>query len=189
MGWIFSEEPFINKYVKGWLNHAKLRVSYGVLGNNSGVGRYEQQETLTTNNYMIDGKILKGYVNKKMVNRDLSWEETSVTNIGLDMKFFNNRLSVELDYYDRLTSGMIRPSDMSVHLTGAYSAPRKNIGELRNKGVEANIVWRGRVNEFNYTVNANASYNATVLEKWNEYLGRNQKNSNDYVFIIKRCNR
>ena len=72
---------------------------------------------------------------------------------------------------------------MSVHLTGAYSAPRKNIGELRNKGVEANIVWRGRVNEFNYTVNANASYNATVLEKWNEYLGRNQKNSNDYVFI------
>ena len=183
VGWIFSEEPFINKYVKGWLNHAKLRVSYGVLGNNSGVGRYEQQETLTTNNYMIDGKILKGYVNKKMVNRDLSWEETSVTNIGLDMKFFNNRLSVELDYYDRLTSGMIRPSDMSVHLTGAYSAPRKNIGELRNKGVEANIVWRGRVNEFNYTVNANASYNATVLEKWNEYLGRNQKNSNDYVFI------
>ena len=183
VGWIFSEEPFINKYVKGWLNHAKLRVSYGVLGNNSGVGRYEQQETLATNNYMIDGKILKGYVNKKMVNPDLSWEETSVTNIGLDMKFFNNRLSVELDYYDRLTSGMIRPSDMSVHLTGAYSAPRKNIGELRNKGVEANIVWRGRVNEFNYTVNANASYNATVLEKWNEYLGRNQKNSNDYVFI------
>ncbi len=67
---------------------------------------------------------------------------------------------------------MNRPSEMSILLTGAYDAPRKNIGDLRNRGVEANITWRDRFGEVNYGVNLNASYNATRLEKWNEFLGR-----------------
>lgn len=57
-----------------------------------------------------------------MVNRNLTWEEPRVTNIGIDMGFFRNKLSFEIDYYDRLTSGMIRPSELSNLLTGAYTA-------------------------------------------------------------------
>jgi hypothetical protein len=102
-----------------------LRVSYGTLGNNSGVGRYEQQETLAASNYMIDGKIVKGFVNKKMINRELSWEETSVFNVGLDLGFFKNRLTTDLDYYDRLTTGMNRPSEMSILLTGGMMHPEE----------------------------------------------------------------
>ena len=78
--------------------------------------------------------------------------------MGLDLGFLNNRLTTELDYYDRLTTGMNRPSEMSILLTGAYDAPRKNIGTLRNRGVEANITWRDRIGEINYGVNLNASY-------------------------------
>ncbi|TDB65385.1 TonB-dependent receptor [Arundinibacter roseus] len=172
LGWRFTEENFIKSFTDRFMSSGKLRVSYGALGNNSGVGRFEQKETLNSSNYMIGGSIVKGFVNQKLVNRDLSWETTTVFNAGLDLGFLNNRLTTELDYYDRLTTGMNRPSEMSIHLTGAYTAPRRNIGDLRNRGVEANITWRESRGDISYSVNLNASYNATVLEEWNEFLGR-----------------
>ncbi len=172
LGWIFTRESFVSSITDRFMTSGKFRFSYGGLGNNSGVGRYEQKETLETNNYIIDGNIVRGFVNSKMINLDLSWETTSVLNMGLDMAFLNNRLTTEFDYYDRHTVDMLRPSEMSLHLTGAYRAPRQNIGELRNRGVEANITWRDKVNELRYTVNFNVSHNKNRLEKWNEYLGR-----------------
>ncbi len=172
VGWRFTEEEFVKPLTGSWLTNGKLRVSYGSLGNNSGVGRYEQQETLNKSTYMIDGQIVKGLVYRKMVNRDLSWEETTVFNAGLDLGFWRNKLTMELDYYDRLTTGMNRPSEMSILLTGAYDAPKRNIGNLRNRGIEGNFTWRDKKGAFDYMVNANISYNATVLEKWSEFLGR-----------------
>lgn len=172
LGWRFMEEDFIKSYTGKWLTNGKLRVSYGGLGNNSGVGRYEQQETLGVQNYMMNGSIVRGFVNKKMINKDLTWEKTTVLNIGLDLGFLNNRLTGEIDYYDRLTTGMNRPSEMSIHLTGAYTAPRRNIGNLRNRGIETNITWSDRINDWRYSLNLNASYNAMVLEKWSEFLSR-----------------
>jgi TonB-linked SusC/RagA family outer membrane protein len=173
VGWRFTEENFISPFTRGWLTSGKLRVSYGGLGNNSGVKRYEQRETLSTLNYMLDDEIIKGFAYSKMVNRDLSWEATNILNIGLDLSTLDSRLTAELDYYDRLTTGMIRPSDMSLHLTGAYTAPNRNIGELRNRGVEGIFTWKDRIGkDFTYSVQFNASHNRTTLEKWNEYLGR-----------------
>jgi TonB-linked SusC/RagA family outer membrane protein len=172
LGWRFTEEKFLRPYLEGFLSNGKLRVSYGGLGNNSGVDRYEQQETLAANHYMIAGTIAMGLVNSKMVNPELSWETTSVLNLGLDLGFFHSRLTTEIDYYDRLTSGMNRPSDMSILLSGAYSAPRKNIGDLRNRGIEGNFTWKDKIRDFTYIFNLNGSYNSTVLEKWNEFLGR-----------------
>lgn len=172
VGWRFTEEAFINNFTHRFLSNGKLRASYGGLGNNSGVGRYEQQETLAAENYMLNGSITKGFVNKKMVNENLTWESTKVFNLGLDLGFLNNRLSTEFDYYNRLTTGMNRPSDMSVLLSGAYTAPRRNIGNLRNQGVEGNITWNDKVGKLHYTLNLNATYNRTTLESWNEFLDK-----------------
>lgn len=171
-GWRFSEENFIKKFTDSFLSEGKVRISYGGLGNNSGVGRYEQQETLSTMNYMINDQIVRGFVNQKMINRSLSWEGTYVTNIGLDLGFFKNRLTAELDYYDRLTKGMNRPSEMSIHLTGAYNAPRTNIGNLRNRGIEGNFRWQDNIADFSYGIRFNIAHNRNRLESWNEYLGR-----------------
>src|SRR5690606_8950321 len=102
------------------LSSGKFRASYGGLGNNAGIGRYEQQEVLGNAAYMIDNSIRKGFVYSRMVNRILSWESTYVMNLGLDLGFFGNKLTTELDYYDRLTVDMLRNSDMSLLLTGAY---------------------------------------------------------------------
>jgi|AGTN01.1.fsa_nt_gi TonB-linked outer membrane protein, SusC/RagA family/TonB-dependent outer membrane receptor, SusC/RagA subfamily, signature region len=171
VGWRFTEEAFLTPYLSSWLGNGKIRTSYGTTGNNSGVGRFEQLETLSVLNYMADD-VVKGFVNRKMINRDLSWEESKVFNIGLDLGFFNNQLTSEIDYYDRLTSGMNRPSEMSLLLTGAYSAPRRNIGDMRNQGVELNLTWRDKVGKVDYSANLNGAYNRTVLEEWNEFLGR-----------------
>lgn len=171
LGWRFTQEKFL-QVLDGVLNEGKLRVSYGALGNNSGVSRYEQQETLDAAHYMINNSIAKGLVYSKLINRELSWEATRVLNIGVDLAFLRSRLKVELDYYDRFTTGMLRPSDLSIFFDGAYSAPRKNIGDLRNKGIELDLKWNDKVGEFAYGGNINASYNQNRLEKWNEYLGR-----------------
>ncbi len=171
LGWRFTEEKFLAPLTK-YLSSGKFRLSYGTLGNNSGVGRYEQKTTLASNNYIIGGSVTKGFVNNKLVNQFLSWEETSVANVGLELGFLNNRLTAEFDYYDRLTTGMNRPSDLSVLLTGAYSAPRTNIGNMRNRGIETTISWRSKVRSINYGTTFNASYNATRLEKWNQLLTR-----------------
>lgn len=188
-GWRFTEEEFIKPLTESWLAMGKLRASYGVLGNNSFPnnyaydGRYFQQETLGDAHYMVGGNIAKGLVNKKMLNRDLSWEETQVLNLGVDLGFMNNRLTTEVDYYNRLTDGMIRPSEMSLHLTGAIDAPPINIGNLRNRGVELNITWRDRVGNVNYFINLNGSHNKSVLEKWNEFLGLGATYSGNNVFV------
>jgi TonB-dependent starch-binding outer membrane protein SusC len=171
VGWKFTEEQFLSP-ITGFLTNGKLRASYGSLGNNSSVGRYEQQETLEANNYIVGGSIVRGFVNSKMINRFLTWESTTVFNAGLDLGFLNNRLTASFDFYDRLTTDLIRPSDMSILLTGAYDAPRRNIGSLRNRGIEGDFNWRDKVGSINYGVNLNASYNATTLESWNEFLGR-----------------
>lgn len=173
VGWILTEEPFLNPLVSSWMSLGKLRASYGSLGANAGVGNYEQHDVLNNLNYILDGKLVKGFVNRKMVNRDLSWERTSVFNLGLDLGFFKNKLSIELDYYDRLTTDLIRSSDFSIHLSGAYNTPKINIGKIRNRGIEGNFTWRDKIGkDLKYTLNMNASFNATTLEEWNEYLGR-----------------
>ncbi|WP_253906437.1 TonB-dependent receptor [Chitinophaga sp. SYP-B3965] len=174
LGWRFTEENFIKQYTENILSQGKFRISYGSLGNNSGVSRYEQQPTLAAAAYIIGANMdaTKGFVNTKLVNTSLSWETNTVLNIGLDLGFLDNRLTAELDYYNRLTTGMNRPSDMSNLISGGYVAPRRNIGNLRNKGVELNLTWSDKIGEVRYGVNLNGSYNKTTLEKWNEFLGK-----------------
>jgi TonB-linked SusC/RagA family outer membrane protein len=184
LGWRFTEESFIRPFTDRFLSNGKLRVSYGTLGNNSGVGRYEQQSTLAAYNYIIANSVQRGFVNSKLINQFLTWEETSVLNVGLELGFFNNRLTAEMDYYDRLTEGMNRPSDLSILLSGAYSpAPRTNIGNMRNRGVEGNFTWKDKIGQVTYGVNLNASYNKTKLEKWNELLTRGATTSGRNIFI------
>ena len=188
VGWRFTEEKFLKGLTKV-VNNGKFRFSYGGLGNNSGVGNYEQKETLTDSPYLVGGKVAMGFVNKKLINQTLSWETTNVLNIGLDLGFLKNRLTAELDYYNRRTHGMLRPDQLSSLLSGAYSAPKTNIGIMYNKGVELNLTWRDQVKDFEYSVNFNLSYNANQLKRWNSYLGKgNVFIDMPYQFVYPQVN-
>ncbi|MBT1703778.1 SusC/RagA family TonB-linked outer membrane protein [Chryseosolibacter indicus] len=181
VGWRFSEENFMAS--EGWLSNGKLRASFGGLGNNSGVQRYEQQDVLSGGHYMNGSYVTKGLVYRKMINEDLTWEETQVLNVGLELGFLNNRLTTEFDFYDRKTKGMLLPSQMSVFLGGAYDAPRANIGDMRNRGIEGNFTWRDQIGEISYSVNLNASYNANTIENWSEFVGRGTTYSGNNIFV------
>ncbi|WP_431217924.1 SusC/RagA family TonB-linked outer membrane protein [Puia sp. P3] len=172
VGWRFSEEKFLQPFLDKWLSSGKLRASYGSLGNNSGVGRDEQQYTLSASNYMINGAPVIGLVSNKLVNKNLSWESTIVANIGLELGFLNSRLTAEADAYDRLTKGIIQGSQLSNLLSGAFGAPNTNIGNMRNRGLELTVNWRDRIGSVTYGVSVNGSYNKTRLEKWSQLLTR-----------------
>jgi hypothetical protein len=91
----------------------------------------------------------------------------------MDLAFSGNRLVVTADYYDRLTTGMNRPSEFSTFLFYAYSPPpRTNIGNLRNRGVELDLSWKDMIGSLQYGFNLNAAINKTNLEKWNQLLLR-----------------
>jgi TonB-linked SusC/RagA family outer membrane protein len=188
VGWRFTEEEFLKPFLDKFLSSGKIRASYGALGNNSGVGRYEQQNTLSANNYIIGGTGVIGLVNSKLVNQNLSWESTNVLNLGLELGFLNSRLTTEIDVYDRLTKGIIQGSQLSNLLAGAFPPPRTNIGNMRNRGAELTLTWRDRIGSVNYGVSINGSYNKTRLEKWSQLLTRgatytNANNVANTVFI------
>lgn len=168
-GWRISEEKFFEP-LKKIVSSAKFRVSYGSLGNNTGVSRYEQLDTFVSTPYILNGNTLvSGVSSNKDVNDDFTWEKTTVANIGLDLGFLDNKLTAEIDVYDRVTTNLIRPSSLSTLLTG-LSAPRINIGTFRNQGIELNLGWKSNINKFNYGATFNFAYNLDRLEKWNQRL-------------------
>jgi len=166
VGWVFTMEDF---FPTTFLYQGKLRASIGKLGNNSGVGRFEQTETYAQTNYSFGGELAQGFSANKLINRNLSWEETRVINFGLELGFLDNRLTAEIDVYDRLTTGMIRPSSLSTLLAG-YSAPRTNIGDLQNQGIEMTIGYQSALSTVQYDVRLNLAYNRNRLLDWNQHL-------------------
>ena len=170
VGWRISEEVFFSG-LKDKITNLKLRASTGSLGNHAGVNRYDQKNTFSTTNYVLNGSMVQGFSSTKIIDPEFTWEKTSVKNIGLDLGFFKNRLTAELDYYDKLTTNMIRSGDLST-LLSAFSTPSINIGEMRMKGVEANINWKSRINKFNYGITFNVDYSQSRLEVWNQFLSK-----------------
>jgi TonB-linked SusC/RagA family outer membrane protein len=168
-GWRFTEEKFF-KPLSNVLSSGKLRLSWGSLGNNQGNSIYSQLQTFISTPYVLNNNTLvSGVSANKQINEDFTWESTRVANIGLDLGFFNNKLTLEIDAYDKLTTNLIRPLTLSTLLTG-YQAPNFNIGSFRNDGIELNLTWRSSINKFNYGTTFNFSYNIDRLESWNQRL-------------------
>lgn len=169
-GWKFSEEPWFSGNVPARImNMGKLRLSYGSLGNNTGVANYQQLNTLNSTNYFVDETIVPALVSTKIINEGLTWEKTTVFNVGLDLGFINNKLTFEGDFYNRRTDGMIQSSNASL-MIGGLSTPKKNMASLVNRGFEFNINWKDGTKDFRYAINFNLSFNASMLLSWNEYL-------------------
>ncbi len=170
-GWRFSEENFFEPLNKV-ISNAKLRASWGKVGNNSGVDRYYQKDTYKSYPYTFgDNVLVEGYAPYKLIDPNFTWESTAMTNIGMELGFLNNRLSTEMEYYNKLTESMIRPGQVSRLLSG-LEAPDMNIGEMSNKGFEISVNWRDKIGDFSYGITVNYAYNKNKLLKWNERLAR-----------------
>mgnify|MGYP002674422045 FL=1 len=144
-GWRFTEESFMQDLRDNWLNNGKLRASYGVIGNQNGIGRYQTYRTWgysttyqTTNNGTgrptgDSYKLSMG----GLVNTQLTWEETKTFDVGLDLTLFN-RIDLTFDWYNRVTGNSQFNQPVSYLAMGQTTLPR-NIAELTNRGIELDI--------------------------------------------------
>ncbi|MDR3251181.1 MAG: TonB-dependent receptor [Tannerella sp.] len=161
--WRLSEEGFMEG-TKDILSNLKLRASWGQLGNTTS-GYYEWQATYGSTNYSFDGNVYDGLRQSKIANAILHWESVTSTDIGIDAGFLNNRLTLEAGYYSRLTKGIL--ASPSVYLTmGTIGAPTTNTSDMRNSGLDITLGWQDRINDFQYSVNANFMYNRNSIVKY-----------------------
>lgn len=131
--WRISEEPFMQKL--NWLSNLKLRLSYGVTGNNTGIGNYDTQQTLSDPIYYPYGdKYSTGYSASKIVNKDLKWETSTEYNAGIDFGFFGGRINGSIDVYQKTSKDLL--FQVQLPLVSGGGRMVTNIGSVRNTGVE-----------------------------------------------------
>ncbi len=169
LGWRIDKEPFMAD-TSSWLSNLKLRASWGQTGNNQGIGNYTWQAKYDKGNMVLDGKPTTGLYISSLSNIDLHWETTTTTDIGVDMGFFDNRLTAEMDYYLKNTTDILYVP--SIYMTmGQVSGVPANLGSVRNQGVELTLGWQSTLGkEFHYYVKTNVSYNHNMVTKFKGQL-------------------
>lgn len=179
LAWNFTEEKFMEP-LKNIISNGKLRLSWGLTGNNR-IDEYEYYALLQVlkskqGDYISNGSIPSGVypfgndntnvgtVPVSLPNQNLKWETTEQWNVGLDLGLFNNRLNITADIYRKTTRDLLL--DASLPLSSGFYSATKNIGKVRNDGLEltissVNIKSRG----FTWTTDFNISFNKNkVLE-------------------------
>jgi len=162
VGWRISEESFFKDNI-AWLDNLKIRLSYGLLGN-ADIGNYPYQETYSTTSYGFNETVEQGVFQSSFKNKQLEWEKTKITNIGLDFNAKNNIFYGTVDLYNKYTTGIL--ASASIPSSAGMSAPTINYGEFKNYGFELSIGHSNKIGELTYDVNAQISVNRNKVMKY-----------------------
>ena len=163
VAWTISEEEFIKNL--NIFSNLKLRFSYGQTGNQA-ISSYQTIASLAPSNYPLDGTLSSGFAGqtyKGPLNDKLKWETTDQYNVGLDMGFWNNRISLSANYYYKKTTDLLY--NVAIPSASGYDSMLKNIGSVQNKGYELSIESDNLSGAFSWTTAFNISFNRNkVLE-------------------------
>ena len=182
--WNITKENWMAS-TKDWFSLAKIRASYGVNGNNNiaAYRAYGIYSTMTYGSYI-------GMVPSRPENPNLSWEKNRTVNVGLDLGFFDDRLTASVDWYNRNTEDMLLSK--RVPYTTGFGSNFMNIGAIRNRGVEVQL--EGiliNTRDLQWTAGVNVAFNRSkVLDLADsEYLSvednRASSNTGTPVRIVK----
>ncbi len=166
--WKFTDEPFMQG-AAGWLGASKLRVSWGVTGNDR-ISNASFLSSMVARNYVFGGATAPGYAVDKIANSLLGWEQTSSINVGLDLSLLRGRVNFSVDYYTKKTTDLLLDSPIPA-ITG-FTSMMDNIGSVRNWGMEFDLTSHNITRpNFRWTTQMNIFFNR------NEILSLNTQNS------------
>lgn len=158
-GWVLSKEEFMQDY-SNIFSFLKLRSSYGLNGNVSGIGAYTLQGSYGSSLY----NNMVGYSVGNIPNPGLRWERSKTFEIGVDMGFLENRLNTNFTYYNRLT--LDKYASIPLPETSGISSITSNNGELRNRGLEADITYKAiQKKDLQWNIGLNFSNNKNTIVK------------------------
>ncbi|WP_179349710.1 SusC/RagA family TonB-linked outer membrane protein [Winogradskyella pacifica] len=162
-GWIISDEAFFGD--SNMFDFMKLRVSYGILGNdqipnNGYVGQLSGEAT-----YLFDDVLTSGTAIGQLPNPELQWEEAKKFDIGLDFRLLSNKIDITTDYFINKRDNLLISNIPVSGITGVFApggaAPTVNAGAVENKGFEFAINYRDNYSE---DFSISTSYNITTLK-------------------------
>lgn len=169
-GWVVTNERFMEK-TNSWLEFLKVRVGWGQNGNDnipnsSWRAGYEFGDYgLYTFGSDKNGGTTGAYPNR-LANPDLTWETSEQTNIGLDARFLDSRLSFTLDWYQKTTKDLL--VEVGINAASGFAKQFQNAGTVKNTGLELSLGWRDQIGkDFKYGINANMAYNKNEVTKVN----------------------
>lgn len=158
-GWVISEENFMKNLNLDWLSFLKLRASYGSLGNERIGSNYPYQASLSFSNVLFyqNGQVLSQLSAAQWAYAvaNISWETTNSVDVGFDAYFFNNRLRVTADYYNKQTKDMLLALEIPDYV--GFDNPQKNTGKMYTNGYDIEVGWNDQIGDLTYGISANFS--------------------------------
>ena len=160
VGWRLSDEDFMGDV--DWVDDLKLRASWGQLGNQN-IGNYPYQDVLTIVNYPRGSSLDQGVIETKLTDKNLEWETTTSTDIGLDMNLWNSLIYLTFDWYKKDTEGIL--ASQQIQSSVGLNPPIVNYSSMENKGIEIQAGHRNTIGDFTYSVDLNFAKNKNKVTK------------------------
>jgi TonB-linked SusC/RagA family outer membrane protein len=176
-GWTISNEPFFKNAVPtSAVSFLKLRGSWGRNGNVNILSGYRYNASIGLGGYYdftdqySSGSASEGGKPNGVSNPDLTWETSEQVDLGLDARFLDNRLSLTIDWYRKVTKDLLVSIKPFPEL--GFNSQTVNSGEVLNTGIEFDLGWRDHVGDFRYSVSANFSPLKNEVQAVNSMLPR-----------------
>jgi TonB-linked SusC/RagA family outer membrane protein len=196
-GWRISQENFFNK--NSWLNDLKIRASFGETGSEASINAFDYLPGYTYNSgsAVLDGSYVIGARPRGLPITNLSWIINRTKNIGVDFSLLNNKISGQVDIFERRRSGVpaarrdvILPSEVG------YTLPLENLNKDATRGVEALVTYSNNIGKFNFSVGVNGTlarnrllldYKQPIGSSYDEYRNSNRDRWSGFnnTFIYK----
>ena len=162
--WRISDEPFMLKS-NSWLYSLKLRVGWGATGNNATQYNYPSHQLYSGNlNYAFNNAMSPGIYMYQIANKDLKWETTYQTNIGIDFGIMGNRINGSIDIYNKDTKDLLLYADVPASI--GFTQVQQNIGSINNRGLEITLNSTnlpGGKNKLEWKTSFNISFNKNKI--------------------------
>jgi TonB-linked SusC/RagA family outer membrane protein len=169
VAWRLSEESFIRDNI-AFLNHFKLRASYGVMGDDSALSyQHISGYNYPNNGYIMNGMYINGVQTRGMTNEDLTWYTSKTVNYGFEFDLWKGLLGGSFDYFVRNRDGLFATRLAQFPGSVGVGLPQENLNSDRNFGYELTLTHRNKIRDVDYHLNANVTY----ARHMNRYVEQN----------------